>query len=461
MRVRLLKLIQDIRGSYWFVPSIMVLLAIILAFVTDRLDSHFNTDFLTSIPLFYHSGPEGTRAVLSTIATAMIGVAGVTFSMTLVSVSFAASNIGPRLIGNFMRDTGNQVTLGTFISTFVYCLLILRTVTGTSDDISTAHIPNISLLVALGMSLLSVGNLIYFIHHIPESINVARIANLVGNDLQAAITELFPDDIGKEKDSNAAAKRQLGAKYRVESKAIAAPATGYIQVVDDEALLSAAQAHDLIIRIEYRPGDFVATNSILLYAHPTARVDDAVADQLTSCFVFGVKRTATQNAMFLIDQLVEIMMRALSPGVNDPFTAVGCFDWLQPVLMTIVSREMPEPCRYDEDGNLRVAVHPVSVERFASAVFDQPLQYVASDRIAALRMMQLLAELIAICKKPEHTRLFLAHALKLSEAGQQCLPVVSDQETLATRYRQTLRLAEDPAYRLSLRDTDGWLGGRG
>lgn len=461
MHGRLLKLIEDIRGSYWFVPTLMVLLAIILAFVTDRIDSNFDTDFLTSIPLFYHSGPEGTRAVLSTIATAMIGVAGVTFSMTLVSVSFAASNIGPRLIGNFMRDTGNQVTLGTFIATFVYCLLILRTVTGTSDDISTANIPNISLLVAIALSLLSVGNLIYFIHHIPESINVARLANVVGLDLQSAITDLFPDDVGHEKEAQSVVRKKLGAKYRVESKSVASPATGYIQVIDDQALLNVAQKHDLVVRIEYRPGDFVTAGSVLLLAHPTARVDDAIAAELTSCFVLGVKRTATQNAMFLIDQLVEIMMRALSPGVNDPFTAVGCFDWLQPVFMTLVQRELPDACRYDEEGQLRVAVHPVSVQHFASAVFDQPLQYVASDRIAALRMMQLLAELIAICENPEYTRLFLTHAQQLNEAGQQCLTVVSDQKTLTARYNQTLRLAEDSAYRQSLRDSDGWLGGRG
>ncbi len=461
MRGRLLKLLQDIRGSYWFVPSIMVVAAILLAMVTDSIDANVDTSFLANIPWLYQNQPAGARAVLSAIATSMIGVAGVTFSMTLVAVSFAASNIGPRLISNFMRDKGNQITLGTFIATFVYCLLILRTVTEAVGDSTPAHIPHISILIALSMTLLSVGNLIYFIHHIPESINVSRIANLIAGELQTSITELFPDSVGEPSEQDTCAKTAFGAKFRVESQAVRATETGYMQVVDDAALMNIAKENDLVVRIEYRPGDFVTSNSVLLYAHPSARVDEDVASQLRNCFVFGLKRTATQNAMFLLDQLIEIEMRALSPGVNDPFTAVSCLDWLQAVLAIIIQREAPDFCRYDDEGELRVAVHAVSFERFASAVFDQPLQYVAGDRTAALRMMQALAELVAVCEKTEYTEILIEHARKLSEAGQQCLPVVSDQETLTRRYEQTLRLAEDPAYRNSLRDDQGWLGGRG
>lgn len=461
MRGRLLKLLQEIRGSYWFVPSIMVLAAILLAIATDGIDTNYNTSFLAEIPWLYQNQPAGARAVLSAIATSMIGVAGVTFSMTLVAVSFAASNIGPRLINNFMRDTGNQVTLGTFVATFVYCLLILRTVTESAGDATSAHVPHISLLVALSMTLLSVGNLIYFIHHIPESINVSRIANLIASDLQSSIKQLFPDGIGHGRERDQSIKMDLGAKFRVESQAVRATMTGYMQVVDETALMNIAQQHDLVVRVEYRPGDFVVDSSILLYAKPSARVDDDVAHQLRTCFVLGQRRTSTQNAMFLIDQLVEIEMRALSPGINDPVTALSCLDWLQAVLTIVIQRDAPDFRRYDENNELRLAVHPVSLERFASAVFEQPLQYVAGDRMAALRMMQVLAELIAVCEKPAYTEILLKHARQLDDAGQQCLAVQSDREALSKRYRQTLRLAEDPAYRHSLRDDQGWLGGRG
>lgn len=439
----------------------MVLAAITLAAVTERIDAHVDTSFLSNIPWLYQNQTAGARAVLSAIATSMIGVAGVTFSMTIVTVSFAASNIGPRLISNFMRDTGNQVTLGTFIATFVYCLLILRTVTDASGDSGSAYVPHISLIVALALALLSVSNLIYFIHHIPESINVARIAYLIGSELEESMTRLFPEEVGETRDEKPKARQSLGPDFRAASETVRSSKAGYVQVIDHDTLMGIAIEHDLVTRIEYRPGDFALADSVLLYAHPGERVDSTVAKELSQCFVFGSKRTATQNAMFLVDQLVEIMLRALSPGVNDPFTAVGCMDWLQAALAIIVQRGEPDFSRYDSNGKLRVAVHPVDFERFADAVFSQPLQYVAADRIAALRMMKLIAELIAICDQPKTLQTLIEHAKNLNNAGQQCLPVSSDRNSLEQRFLQTLRMANDPQYRAELRDDQGWLGGRG
>lgn len=461
MRARIINLFLSMQSSYWFVPTLMVLGAIVLAMLSDQLDRSTDASFLSSIPWLYQNQPAGARAVLSAIATSMIGVAGVTFSMTLVSVSFAASNIGPRLIGNFMSDRGNQVTLGTFIATFVYCLLILRTVTDASGASDLAHVPHISILIALTLAMLSVGNLIFFIHHIPESINVAGIAHNIAANLQDSMQQLFPEQVGESGADAAAGPPDLGPKFRVESRAVPVPETGYMQLVDHDTLMTIACDKDLIVRLEYRPGDFAQTGQILIHAHPSARVDAQTADALAGCCVFGSKRTAAQNVMFLVDQLVEILMRALSPGVNDPFTAVGCLDWLQASMTISVQRAEIDPCRYDEDGALRLAVHPISFEQFASAVFDQPLQYVAADRTAALRMMQMIAELVTVCDYPARTDRLLYHAERLNEAGKRCLPVESDKEDLNSRYEQTLKIAKDLSYRQELRDGQGWLGGRG
>lgn len=211
MTVRLMKYWHHLRASYWFVPALMVLSAIVLAFVTDRIDTHYSAQYISSVPWLYVSHPAGARAVLSAIATSMIGVAGVTFSMTIVSVSFAAANVGPRLIGNFMRDTGNQVTLGTFIATFVYCLSVLRTVTDDSGTGDSAYVPQFSLYVALILTLASVSVLIYFIHHIPESINVGRIISLVGGELEQSVRQLFPEDIGRGGAGYTIATRSAGS----------------------------------------------------------------------------------------------------------------------------------------------------------------------------------------------------------------------------------------------------------
>lgn len=216
--------------------------------------------------------------------------------------------------------------------------------------------------------------------------------------------------------------------------------------------MALARDHDLVLRLEYRPGDFTVAGSTLALVRSAKPIDAGLSNDIARCFVFGTQRTAIQNTLYLVDQLVEIMARALSPGVNDPFTAVSCMDWLQSGLTTIMQNAEPSHRRYDEHGNLRVFVHPVTFKRFATAVFDQPLQYVAADRIAALHMMHMIAELLAIVDRPEYRSVLLQCAHRLNEAGDQSLPVASARADLAMRYEQTKRIAVDPAYRQSMRE---------
>ena len=322
--------------------------------------------------------------------------------------------------------------------------------------------PHVSILIAIVLALLSVGNLIYFIHHIPESINVARIAHHVALELQDSIGTLFPEAVGEAASPpSPAVSAELGPKFRVESQPVRAAQTGYLQVIDDESLLQLAAEHDLVLRLEYRPGDFTQVGSVLLYANPSARVDPRTTEELASCFAVGPKRTSSQNTMFLIDQLVEILMRALSPGVTDPITAVSCLDWLQAALAIAVTRPEPEAFRHDERGNLRVVVHGASFQRISSAVFQQPLQYVAADRTAALRSMQVIAELLVLSIDDERRGILLQHAAMLNDAGGELLPLQSDRHELQERYRQTVHLADNPAHRRVMRDSQGWFGGRG
>ncbi|MEO1135283.1 MAG: DUF2254 family protein, partial [Pseudomonadota bacterium] len=176
MHANLIKIIEDLRASYWFIPGCMTIAALFLSFFMQWLDAQYGAAWLRDYDWATATRTEGARSVLTVIAGSIIGVAGVTFSITIVAVSYASANFGPRLIGNFMRDRGNQLTLGTFIATFVYCLMILRTVrNAAAEDASQsfdAFVPHLSILMALGLSLASIGVLIYFFHHVPETINV-------------------------------------------------------------------------------------------------------------------------------------------------------------------------------------------------------------------------------------------------------------------------------------------------
>ena len=331
MRLQLAKRWDDLRSSYWFIPSVMTAAAFGLSFATTTLDSRMEDGWIQGLSWLYANKPEGARTLLSTVAGSMIGVAGVTFSITIASVVYASGQYGPRLLTNFMRDTGNQVTLGTFIATFVYCLLVLRTIRSSDesvdgplpDDFVGAFVPHIALIVGLALSVASIAVLIYFIHHVPDSIRVSHVIAGVGHELDEQISDYFPEKDGAldiEDDPEAA----LPEGFYDDVAFVTATADGYIQSFDDDGLVALASEHGLLLRIKMRPGDFVSKGDVLLLVHPAEGATEHVIDRVRESYTHGRARSALQDVRFLFAELVEIAARALSPGVNDPFTAINC-----------------------------------------------------------------------------------------------------------------------------------------
>ena len=175
---------ETIRTTYWAVPSVMALTALALSVGMIQLDRTLTPKLLGTLSWVYTGGPEGARAVLSTIAGSMITVAGVTFSITIVALTLASQQFGPRLLRSFLRDLGNQIVLGTFVSTFVYCLLVLRTVRGNDD---AQFVPHLAVTLGVVLAMLSLGVLIFFIHHVSTSIQASQIIASVAADLEASI----------------------------------------------------------------------------------------------------------------------------------------------------------------------------------------------------------------------------------------------------------------------------------
>ncbi|MEL7088204.1 MAG: DUF2254 domain-containing protein, partial [Planctomycetota bacterium] len=409
----------------------------------------------------------GARAMLSTIAGSMIGVAGVTFSMTMVTVSFAAGQIGPRLMQNFMRDRGNQITLGTFIATFMYCLMVLRAVRsgenpgGSVEAGVAAFVPQLSLLVALLLAVCSVGVLIYFIHHVPESINVSHVIAGVGRELERMVDSQFPDRIGAGTDEALGKKAEADAyaERMRDTVAVLAKRTGYIRAVDEDAVMTLARTQDLFIRLEFRPGDFVQAGQTLMLVGPAERIGQNLSQDCRDVFAIGAQRSRHQNSYFLIDQLVEIMGRALSPGVNDPFTAMTCMDWLQSVLTTMAERRVPSPERYDENDELRLVAFPITFAGMAAQVFDQSITYVCQDRNAALHMLKMIGEVATQIDAGPAREVMLHHAAQLRAAAAEGLGLKIDREAIDARYQQLLRVVTQSPELEKRLDDQGWIGG--
>ncbi|MHB8808670.1 MAG: DUF2254 domain-containing protein [Desulfobulbaceae bacterium] len=353
MRVQVFKIWDRVRSSFWFLPAVMAGGAMVLAFATVALDKSV-TDWLTlNWSLTFTGGAEGASSLLGAIAGSMITIAGVVFSMTLVALSLASSQLGPRLLGNFMRDTTTQMVLGTFVATFLYCLLVLRTIRRAEE---IAFVPHLSVTLGVLLAVVSVGVLIYFIHHVSVSIQANEIVARVGTELIEGIERLFPETIGRGAPRIPTEPPDAGFldRFGREARPIGSAGDGYLQFIDGDALLALAMQEDVVIRLERRPGHYVVAGRPLVLIWPGDRVTGQLMDRVNSAFALGNQRTSVQDIEFTVNQLVEIAVRALSPGVNDPFTAMTCVDHLGSALCRLAQRDLPSPYRHDTQDQLRV-----------------------------------------------------------------------------------------------------------
>lgn len=470
MRADLLRLSDELRGSYWFLPTVMALGAIVLAGGMIYLDTLEGSHWMDGLPWLYAARPDGARQVLSSISGSMITVAGTMFSVTIAAVVYASGQYGPRLLSNFMSDRGNQVTLGTFIATFVYCLLVLRTIRSPSEEGSgIGFVPNMALLVGVALALCSIAVLIFFIHHVPSKLHINSVIEDVGDRLLKEIDNRFPRFIGDppvDKDAGEAKSVDLTATFRPNASAsdgarralVEARATGYIQIIDDDAILRQATKNDLVLRLQYQPGDFVHAGRALIEACPADRCGEEVQRALRRNFGLGARRTAVQDLRFLIDELVEIAARALSPGVNDPFTATTCLDWLGAAMSDLAGRDLPSHLRLDDQGALRVITHPVTFEDLMDRSFGALVQYCAGDMVASLRFIRPVGEVSLGLNDRTRLETLAGYIDKLEEVARFKLNGFNCQR-VSERSAELRRALAEPDYKRKLRDSSAWLGG--
>ena len=404
---------ERVRASYWFVPSQMVVLAIAMAGGMIVLDETLAPRAGRWWALIYVGGPDGARTLLSTIAGSMMTVAGVTFSITIVALTLTSSQFGPRLLRNFMRDLGNQVVLGTFLATFAYCLFVLRAVHG---DESQGFVPYLALNVAIALALVGLGVLIYFIHHVSTSIQADRVMASVSGELNAAIDRLYPEPLEHESDEREPPAAVLRPDATTDERPILAARSGYVQAIDLDGLMRLAVNRNVVLSLKYRPGQFVTAGTVLAMGSPPDRVMDELAQEVNACHLLGVQRTLEQDVEFAIHQLVEIAVRALSPGVNDPFTAMTCLDWLGASICRILERRFPVSVLHDEEGTLRLVVSRTTVAGVLDAAFNQIRQCARENTAVTIRLVETLA-VIAAMTRSESDRLAVLHHTRMIERG--------------------------------------------
>lgn len=368
---RLLSIWDLLRGSFWFLPSLMAAGAVFLSFGAVQLDAAMEADAYGRFEFIYLFGPEGARAILSAVATSMITVAGLTFSITMLTLQLASSQFGPRLLRNFMRDRGNQLVLGTFISTFVYCLLVLRTVKGVEG---ASFVPHLAVAIGVVLAVAGLAVLIYFIHHTASSIRIETLLASLAEETAATIDRLFPEKLGREEAGTGAEPPDFSKAHVVWAQA-----SGYVQSIDNAALLRLSTEGAMIVNVVARPGSFVTERDPLLRVLTDEALSEDRADALRATLIVGIERTPYQDLDFSIRRIVEIAQRALSPGVNDPTTALYCIDRLRESLVRLAERRTPSSRRHDDEGRLRVVAEPVSFEALAAGALGAVGLYAGSD----------------------------------------------------------------------------------
>jgi len=425
LKALLLKYWDRLRSSFWFVPAVMACLAVALAVCAVELDKAVAEDWLQRVGWSYSGGAEGASLLLGTVAGSMIAIAGTVFSMTLVALSLASSQLGPRLLRNFMRDTVNQVVLGTFVATFVYCLLVLRTIRRIDEG---AFVPHLSVSLGVLLAMVSIGVLIYFIHHVSVLIQADEVVARVGRELDDGIDRLFPGHLGKPESevSKAPGEAELPAAFEREARPVGALEDGYLQMIDADALMELASEEDLLLRLERRPGHYLVKGRAMAMVWPGDRVTETLIDKLNAAFVLGNQRTAAQDVEFSFHQLVEIAVRALSPGINDPFTAIACVDRLGSGLCRLARRDMPSAQRFDPHGRLRLVAPGLTFAGIVDAAFNQIRQSARSNPAVAIRMLDAIAQIAGHVQRLPDAACLQRHAGMIVRGAREAVPEPDD-----------------------------------
>lgn len=413
MQTRLLTVLENLRANYWFLPSILTILAVILAVGVVRIDElygRFYDPLINSLPI--SRDPAGTREMMSSIAGAIIGVAGVSFSITIVAMTLAAQQYGPRLLDNFLRDRANQFVLGVFVSVPLYCLLVLWSI---QDSGNVIFVPQLAVTLGVAAGAFSLGTLIFFIHHIAESIRASQIIDKVADDLDAYIAQLDDAQPGSDfSDVEGDLDEHLPDDVLEMMQPIIAQQSGYVLSVGEDDLLSLATERDLLIKQLYRPGDFVMVGSPLVEVagDDLDSMDDLTA-ALNDMFALGNERIQVNDVDFLFYKLSEIAVRSMSPAINDPHTAMMCLDRLGAGLAQVAAKELPSQYRYDDNNELRIIARVITFEALAETAFAQIRHYAARDVTVLQHMLQII-ERVAGCTDSNTEREILRHHVELT-----------------------------------------------
>ncbi len=355
--------------------------------------------------------PQVAQVILSAIATSIMTVVSIVFAILLMTLTLASTQFSPRILVSFVRDRGTQWTLGVFLGTFSYCMAALPA----ARSLPVPFVPVVTVTGAMVLALVAVGWLIFFIHHISQAISVNHIVDRIARETELVIDELMPRP-----------RSRLSAMSRVlpddpDEIPILNQRSGYIRFIDIGQLLYLAKAWRIRIRVDRGVGQFVPAGVPLLRVSHEDRIDAMRADELLGAFDIGPTRTLQQDVEFGVIQIVDIALRAISPAVNDPSTAISCIDQLSRILIRWLGRAPPASLLFDPPHVPRVFVPWISVDGMFDTAFEQIRHYATSDGVVSLRLLRAIGDIASTLSQDDIRAALLGRARRVVDGASERL----------------------------------------
>lgn len=415
----------DTKSTLWFFPTIASMLAVLLAGLLVYLDDAvIGPEANIDSPWLFGAGADGARGVLTAIAGSVMAVIGTVFSITIVALQLASSQFTPRVLRQFTGDRINQSVLAVFIGTFTYCLLVLRTVQDSTEQ-TQAFVPVISVTVAIVLALACIAFLIAFIHHMAQQMQVSYILTRASSDALGLVHSYFREDIPKRSEL---ADRDYA---QGEGQDVLSDSSGYLQHYDNEYLLQTAHENNLTIRMLVPMGAYLNTRQPIarIWTSNGQHVDlDKAGKAVRGAFVTGSERTLTSDLPLGVRQIVDIGLKAMSPGINDPTTATQALDRISEVLARAGQLAPPERILYVDDRPA-VFLPVIGFSELTNIAFTQIRHYAKADLIVMLHLVRTIERVASLVDEIHHEGL-LRHLELVKASGMIGLELAPERDAL-------------------------------
>jgi len=423
----------NLRSNFWFLPGLIVLGCILLALTLIQADAWVGQEVFDDWPRLFGGGADGARGLMSVIASSMISVTGVVFSITLVALTLTSSQYTPRVLRNFMRDRLNQTVLGVFVGIYAYAMVVLRTIRSADEGL---FVPSLAVLMGLLLGLIGIGFLVFYIHHIAVSIQASQILAAVYDETRRAVDRLFPRTLDGEAWEDEPAAREVRHWQPVRSSH-----TGYIQQVDLDALLAFAEERDTVVRTERSIGEFLIEGMAVFSVAGEQPLEREAENRLQGLYMVDRQRTVEQDVAFGIRQLVDIALKGLSPGINDTTTAIMSIDYLTAVLARLGERRI-DCDRRGDDGSLRLLNCGPDYKYLLGKAFEQIRQNADGNMAVLAHLLRALELLAERTRGSQRRGALLEHARAVAEVCQRSVKAPVDRKYLADLANRVLTALE-------------------